>query len=1179
MKKKSIAGRMPLSYSPWLKRLLIMKMIAILLLVVGLTSSYAESDAQTARLNLKFTKGTVKDVLEEIEHQTNLSFMYDNDKFKVDRQISIEAVNETLKSVVEKLISGENLKYEMVNRYIIITSAKEPPANQQGKKITGKVTDQTGASLPGVSVVVKGTTTGVITDNSGIYSLASIPENATLQFSFVGMKSQELIVGGKTTINVSLAEEAIGLDDVVVIGYGTRNRKDVTTAISTISSAKISNKVSLSPELAMQGQISGVQVLGNQGDPFSRQTIRIRGLNTWGVSTPLYVVDGIPIKEYGAGIEGLNNDQYNRGNINVMTMIDPNDIESISVLKDAAAAAIYGVRAGNGVILITTKKGKKEKTTVDYSTKFSIQNQYQHLNVLNTKDYAEHFTDFYTSNGLPILTNKALDAPFFDPNNPGYLGNNPTYDWQEAGKNKNAPTQEHSVRVSGGTDKTDYSVSFGYTNQEAVRLYNSLERYSGAINVNTEVNKYIRTGINLRMAYESGTQNTSLGTIADRAAYAPWQAIYDPNGINGYASSVQGFMPDGTWNTAVKYGSNTRENFLGTNSLSYNKNSGMRTMGTAYVEITPLKNLKLKGNISIDKFNNEIHNYSQYKRSVFTATASSPLAYPNSKGYYEERNTDNLNFIKEFTANYTNSFNKHNVDLMFNAMSQTYYAKIYKGYTYYMTTTDPNLFNFAPPLLPQDIGLTTTQNLGALSGLLLRTGYNYDHKYYLDLTARRDGSSRFSPETRWATFPGVSAAWRATEENFMKSISWLNDLKVRASWGSLGNQEVNDMAFLSTISGNSVYGWGTSADGKTPVTSGATVSGMANKILTWEKTNTMNVGMDFIVLTGLSGSFEYYEKNTNGILQTVTLPLSAGVLNNPVQNIGKVSNKGLELNLNYQGKINDDFQYSFGGNITTVKNRVDEMYKGIPMLGSGIEVGYPMFYIYGYQVGGMFQNRQEVVDFMATTTDVNYKGKETLINGGDLWFKDIRSAPVTDEEKIKGYSTTPDGKIDQYDQQMLGKTIPGYYYGLNFSCSYKGFDLSIQGMGVGDVQKINSIKRTFLNTSTHAVNQIQDIKNAWRTDNTDTSIPRLYFGDPAANTRMSNYWVEDAGYFRLSNIQLGYSVPSVKILKLTSSILSQGRLYAGCSNAATITKYTGLDPEDDTNPAPVVFYMGLTLKF
>lgn len=262
-----------------------------------------------------------------------------------------------------------------------------------------------------------------------------------------------------------------------------------------------------------------------------------------------------------------------------------------------------------------------------------------------------------------------------------------------------------------------------------------------------------------------------------------------------------------------------------------------------------------------------------------------------------------------------------------------------------------------------------------------------------------------------------------------------------------------------------------------------------------------------------------------------------------------------------------------------MKNRVEEMYKGIPSLGSGIEVGYPLFYIYGYEVGGMFQSQQEAIDYMTNTTDVNHKGKEALINGGDLWFKDLRSVPVTDEEKTKGYSTTTDNKVDQFDQHMLGKTIPGFYYGLNFSCNYKGFDFSIQGMGVGDVQKINSIKRTFLNTSAHAVNQLREIKNAWRPDNTNTSIPRLFFGDPAANTRMSNYWVEDADYFRISNIQLGYSLPGKKLEKWTASVLSQGRIYVGCSNALTVTNYTGLDPEDDNNPAPFVVYTGISVKF
>lgn len=1175
MKKNSYGY--PFYLPKGLKKTLTIMKIALLFCLISVFSIQASVYSQNQLVDIKADQQRVKDLLKTIEQKSELRFFYNEDFSDLNKLVSLDVTNRKLGEVLDILFNEAQITYKILDNNIVVIT---PVSAVQKQKVLGTIYDATtGEPVIGANIVIEGTTLGTVSDVDGKFSLEISAPNSVLLVSFLGYNTERVTVSDRTEIIIRLIPDITKLEEVVVIGYGTRNKRDVTTAISTISSEKINAKVALSPELAMQGQMSGVQVLGNQGDPFSRQTVRIRGLNTWGVSAPLYVVDGIPIKEYGAGIEaGSDQYSYNRGNINIMTMIDPNDIESISILKDAASAAIYGVRAGNGVILITTKKGRKEKTTIDVSSKYSVQNQHQHLDVLNAKEYAEHFYKFYTSNGLPIATNKALDAPFFDPASPDYLGNNPTTDWQEVGKNTYAPTQEHSVRVSGGTDKTDYSVSFGYTNQEAVNKFNSIERYSGAINVNSEVNKYIKTGINLRMAYEAGHQNTSVGSIASRAQYPAWQPIYSETGMNGYAHTVKGFMPDGTWNSSVLYGTMTRENFFGSNPLSYNKNSGLRTMGTAYVEITPFKNLKLKGNISMDKFNNEIHNYNQYIRSVFSSTGASPLAYPNSKGYYEERNTDNLNTIKEFTASYTNSFNNHNIDLLFNAMSQTYFAKIYKGYSYYMTTTDKNLFNLAPPLLPQDVGVTTTKSLGALAGVLFRVGYNYNHKYYIDLTARRDGSSRFSPETRWATFPGVSVAWRAVEENFLKNVNWLNDLKIRASWGSLGNQEVNDMAFLSSISGNSVYSWGTSPDGRTPVTSGATVSGMANKILTWEKTQTMNIGFDFTVFRGLSGSFEFYDKITDGILQTVTLPPSAGVLNSPVQNIGKVSNKGIELNLNYQGSAGD-FQYSFGGNITTVKNRVEEMYKGIPMLGSGIEVGFPMFYIYGYEVGGMFQSQQEAQEYMATITDVNYKGKEALINGGDFWFKDIRSVPVTDEEKVKGYSNTPDNKIDQFDQKMIGKTIPGYYYGLNLNLSYKGFDFSVQGMGVGDVQKVNNIKKTFLNTGAHAVNQLKDIKNSWRPDNTNTSIPRLIFGDPAANNRMSNYWVENADYFRISNIQLGYTLPGEKLKNWTASILSQGRLYVGCSNALTLTSYTGLDPEDDYNPAPFVLYTGLSVKF
>ena len=468
---------------------------------------------------------------------------------------------------------------------------------QQNHSVTGTVKDNAGEPIIGASIVVKGTTTGIMSDIDGKFTL-NVPANATLEISYIGYKTLTLPVNNKTNFNITLEEDSQNIDEVVVIGYGTRSKRDVTTAISNVGSEVIGKSISMSAENAMQGTMSGVQVSGITGDPMSRPTIRIRGTNTWGVSDPLYVVDGIAVTEMGAGIEGENARISDvRGPLNIMTMIDPNDIESISVLKDASAAAIYGVRAANGVILITTKKGRKDKPTVDFSARFGIQNITQELDWLTTPEYTKFVQGVYASN--PELNIAEDNVGRFDPNDPRYLGNSPTYDWQKAVRNRNAPTQDYSAKVSGGTDNTDYYASVGYNKTEGTLLVNDLQRYSGAIKINTKINNWIKTGINYRIVNASGR---SIGSsYMDVIRSAPWQPIYQAEGIpgyNGYAYGVGGLQEDGTYLNQKLYGQGTRINVLGTANTNDTKYDSWRNMGSLYVELTPLKGLTLKGTIS-----------------------------------------------------------------------------------------------------------------------------------------------------------------------------------------------------------------------------------------------------------------------------------------------------------------------------------------------------------------------------------------------------------------------------------------------------------------------------------------------------------------------------------------------------------------------------------------------------
>ena len=1135
--------------------------------------------------------------LEKIQQHYRIQLLYREELVSDKQGPALDLTGRTLEEALAEVLKHHNLEYTRINEdfYAIAASKSRlrpvrqeflrvPPvvsplgmaAGVAEFRVSGRVTDEKGTGLPGVTVVLKGTTIGASTNTEGEYALTLPSGEGLLVFSFIGYHQEEVAVGNRNTIDVTLTPDMEQLSEVVVIGYGSREKRDVTTSISTIDSETIAKStVSMNPEMAMQGRMSGVQVSGNTGNPMDRPTVRIRGINTWGVSEPLYVVDGIPITELGAGIEGADARVRDvRGPISIMTMIDPNDIESISVLKDASAAAIYGVRAANGVILITTKKGKSETPTIDFSARYGVQNIPKTWDVLNTQQYVDYYARAYAAN-----PNQVLD-PEFDPTTTRYLGNTQeTYDWQTPLINENAKTQDYSVRVSGRTDKTDYYISAGYAETEGVLIQETLERYSMNLKLNTTINEWLKTGINYRLAYIDGTDNNGSDLI-DRAQTPPWQPIYDPNGpafLQGYAPVIVGYDENGQWNTQKLYGEGTRINVLGQSALNSLKYKSLRNMGSAYVEITPLKGLSVKGNISIDAYRNERFRFLNWNADYFSYAASSDpnqWAGGQSVGGYGERTTNNTNIIKEITVNYNKYFGKHSIDLLFSGMDQRYSAKYVNGQTDFVTTLEESLWRLGGnnefTLLESDLFRWSLQ------GLLGRASYNYNNKYYLDATIRRDGSNRFAPENRWGTFPSASAAWRISAEPFMQSLNWISDLKLRAGWGQLGNQEVRPLAYLSPVTKSPSYAFGSNpgGNGLGNYGIGAAMFSFPNPELQWEKTTTTNIGFDALFFDRLSASFEYYTKSTNGILQETSIPLSVGSKLNPVANIASVENSGIELSLAFNSNIGK-LNYSIGGNFTTVKNEVISTYENIPFGGGSerIEAGYPINYIYGHKVGGIFQNQQEIDAWLENNED---QSVSQSYQPGDRYFQDINGAPDP-ENGYRFYTPGADGIIDQYDRTYLGKTIPGYFYGFNFGLDMRGFDLSVFFQGVGDVQKYNYARSTMEYLSSRGANMSTAVLNAWTPENTDTDISRAVVGDPSNSLRFSSHFVENASYLRLGNAQLGYTLPQ-SVLNITGNFVKQLRIYASVANIFTLTNWQGLDPENDGNPMPRVFNLGLNMK-
>ena len=1152
-----------------LKILLTMKISLIIFLLT--VSQAAATFSQNKSLSLNAENQTIRSVFKQIENKTDFRFFYNDEFGDLSRSVTFNMQDQQIDKVLDHMLVNSNVTYKILDNSVVVIT----PHNFIQEQVRGQVRDaNSGVLLPGVNVFIKGTTTGTITDIDGRYTITIPDDEAVIVFSYIGYVREEVAVEGRQVIDVDLYPELEQLDEVVVIGYGARRSRDVTTSISTVSSESIERVVSMTPELAMQGQMAGVQVGGISGNPMARPEIRIRGVNTWGISSPLYVIDGIPVTEFGAGYESIEDARARdlRGQMNIMATIDPNDIESISVLKDASAAAIYGVRASNGVILITTKRGKVGAPSVEFSSRVGIQNIPQHIDVLNTSQYTAHIQRVQNSD--PTIDIHPDNIEVFDPDHPRYLGNSPTYNWQDALKNQNAPTQDYSLRISGATDRVDYFLSGSFADTEGTLVHNNLQRYSGSFKINARINDWMSAGVNYRASQTEGRDNSFRINLWEYAMFPPWQPIHDESGPGGFAPTVAGVLPDGTYSSDKLYGQGTRLHSIGSFAINDSYYETDRNMGNLYFELEPVTNLTIRAQISRDFFENRRYEFTDKRSSVFDYTRGDPrgIGGPGSVGTYDERIVNNTNIVKEIFANYSASLNGHNMDLLFSGMDQQYNSKQLLAGTEYMSTSLDYL-RFIDGAADRDFRNSgSSGNRYSLQGLLGRIGYNYQFTYYLDLILRRDGSARFAPENRWGTFPAVSAAWRVTNERFLENVNWLNDLKLRAGWGQLGNQEVRDMAYLSAMETGPSYAWGYTGDGMGYYSSAATVFAMANRDLQWEKTTTTNVGFDAVLLGRLNFTAEYYNKLTDGILQTVSLPSSVGVSMQPVANIASVRNTGFEVALNYSGSVGE-LGYNLGGNFTMNNNEVMSTYKGIPLFGQGIEEGYPLFYVRGYKLGGIFQNQAEIDAWLADNQDVNYEGAK--IGPGDFYFQDLRGGPADDNEF---YSEVPDGRIDSYDQVYLGNSIPGHFYGFNLNLTFRGLDMGAMLTGVGDVAKYNSVRQALEYTAGTGGNLSVDVLNSWTPENRDTDMPRIMRNDPASNFRGSDYFVESAAYLRLSNLQVGYTLPQ-SFYNFTNDNVRNLRIYLGVSNLFTITPYRGLDPESDKYPTPRILFMGLNARF
>ena len=1035
-------------------------------------------------------------------------------------------------------------------------------AQAQTRSITGTIkAADTGSGLPGATVVAKGTRTGTTTDGEGLFKLAVPAGTQTLIISAVGFATQEVPLTSTNTLEVTLAVSENQLGEVVVIGYGTKNRRDLTGSVSDIKSVDIQKSVALSPEVALQGRVAGVNVTSPGGDPSARPTVRIRGVTTFGNNAdPLYIIDGVPVAEFGQGttytVEGDRAADL-RGSQNIFNLINPNDIESISVLKDAASAAVYGVRAANGVVIITTKRGKEGRPRVNFTASRGVQNIRKKLSLLNTPQATALYQEAIANNTQLDRTNADVinNITFFNPASPVYVGNLPTYDAQSDLINKNAVIENYSLGISGGTQGYNYAVSVGFNNQEGSLKYNSQKRYTISAASDFKVKSWLEVGETLRLAYaDVKDQRNSTGVSYDflQALRPPWQSYFDPARPDGFAIVDQS-----------KTGFESFNNFPGIYAYSGSQYGVFRTLASGYATIIPLPGLRIKGTVSVDYINNQ---RTQYGQSVQTALFN-PTGSASAGNQYNIQPTQNFNLTKELSVNYNRTFGNHNIDLLFNASDQRVTFNGANTGVNNIPTQDPATYTLSAGDATTLSG-SSFRETWALQGYIGRISYKFRDKYYLDGTVIRNGSSRFAPQYRFGTFPAISAAWRISREDFMTKLSFINDLKIRASYGQLGNQDTRSFAFLSTVNRNPQYTLGNTANGSGQTNIGAVLGDYANTKLTWEKVATTNFGIDAAFLNNaLTITAEYYNRKTTGILQAVNFPLTAGLNSSPVFNLANVSNKGVELVVGYHNRIGD-IEYNVGGNITTVKNTVLSLYNDQPIGGNTnrIQVGSSINSFYGYQTDGIFQTQAEVAEWL---NKYSSPGNTTQLAPGDFRFKDLYSGP--------NQTGKPDGVVNDFDQTILGKTIPGYYYGITLGGNYKNFDLSVLFQGVGDVQRYNVIRPRAEDMSNRGRNQLTTTLDRWTTTNPSNTMPRAVYNDPSGNGRFSNRWIENAGFLRLNNIQLGYSLPKPLLNKLGA--IDNIRLYLQSTNTFVITKYSGLDPENDVNPTPRAFIIGLNATF
>lgn len=1051
----------------------------ILISALATIANATELSAQVleTRISMRMKKATIRQALERIEHLTGVKFLYESQIIPSSDRISVIANEEKLGTVLNKMLVEKQIRYEAEGNQIILTrneisnNVATETAEHNGPweiTVSGTVSDEAGLPLPGVNVLVKGTTNGTSSDSNGKYTLAAPDKNSVLVFTFIGYVPQEITVGEQTQINVSMQSDVTSLQEVVVVGYGEVKKSDLTGSVASIKSDEINAYPATNLMQSMAGRAPGVQISQNTGAPGSPLSVRIRGTNSvQGDNEPLYVVDGFP---YSGSPTLLNNA----------------DIESIEILKDASATAIYGSRGANGVVLITTKRGKAGKTTVEYDGYYGWQTIRKKIEMMNAREYMQFYNEQAANDLLaPHFTQAEIDA------------SGEGTDWQDVAL-RTAPIQNHAITVNGGSEKTRFSLSGSNFNQGGIIQGSDYVRNSIRANVNSNLGKKFTLDVNTILSrIDSDRKNSGFGNRGGSLISAM---------LSGYPTFAT-HADDGSYTRLAEmysWGSNVITNPLNYIEQESDHIRSNKILTNAALIFKPIEGLSVKISGGIENTDDRTDYYRTRK-------------FINSQGAASIGTEQRTSILNENTVSYIKDFDKHSIAAV-------------AGFTYQnfqSTTLGASGNGFVSDVQSSfDIGAATTQGVPyssysewSLLSYLGRVNYTFNDKYLATISFRADGSSRYTEGQKWGTFPSASIAWRLSEEEFIKGIKFISDLKIRAGYGETGSTAIGPYYTLNQLaSGKVVFG-------DALVTSYAPGTRLAGP-LKWETTAQADVGLDVGFLDNrFTLTVDYYVKNTRDLLNSVPLPSSQGY-SFTVQNIGKVQNKGFEF---AAGAVVTDgaFKWNISANLSTNQNKVLTLYGGNDVLGAPIDISVINDNVNilreGAPIGSFFGYIEKGYD--AT---------------GRIIYEDFNE----------------NGTRDIGDKRIIGNPNPDFIYGFNSNMSFKNFDLSIfiQGSQGNDIFNISGVNQTM--DYGQALNMPREVyENHWTPENPTAKYPII---SRSSGTQVSNRFVEDGSYLRFKNIQLSYNLP---VAALNITWLNKAQLYVSGQNLITFTNYSWYDPE------------------